>query len=260
MPSPPTSLDLSPHRFEPRPEFLGWVTQIASEITTALQGRDLAWLAAVGVEIESAMRPTRFSAQQLAAVSATPKVAPEIADRPFFDHYRLGEINAFASLEPAHCWDAEEHIERWERYAVFALRQIRTAYAYLGDVDGAPDLVGEGGKLVDAMNSAAGYTIEAMRALQIAHSLQFEARVLSEQNRRVAVERHAKNRSKRAEAIERADQGKHDGSAFTTLEAAAEYISGRLVKKAETQELYKYETVKKWLLASKWKPKHKRAP
>jgi len=250
---------LDPLDLPKRDEFFRWPALIIEELQALLAGRKLEWFQSIGEQIDKVLqsdvdgKPFDFDELSKQSQAHSTQQLPAT----LLQQYEPRSINVFASVEPAYKWDRfTVKSERWERYAVFAWQNIRQATNALGELDllGPTDI----GWFKLFYELAAGSTLDAQRATQIAQSLRIEHRNLSRRGKHAADELHKHDKSKRGDAIAMADLGRPPhGTPFPTQEAAAEYIYQSLTKK-NGRDFYKYETVKKWLIKVKWKPLHAR--
>lgn len=176
--------------------FLGWASQVHLEVVVLLQERDANWLNGVADQIRSVMAPPagEETGWRDLLLDANPS---RTAGTPF--PYLVGEagqLGLFAAREPRHDWSpGEPQTEQWERYAVFAALSIFQA---LKRVDAAEDASPHSDSL---LHEAGGLSIEAVRALQIAHSLKAGSLQRATSASGAAKARHAKTEPYKNRAI-----------------------------------------------------------
>jgi len=243
---PPLTLKLAD-----RLEFFGWPKQILFELRVMLKGRDDAWLTSVAEQV--------LMAQQM-----THPYAPNSLEQPdllrlddlayAFDLERPGQIGVFTAVEPKFDWDRTPlRTERWERYAVFALLNIRDAINLLGALPKDGPSADEAELAMFHFSQAGGFAMEAMRAMQIAHSLRIDDHFKSARGRKAAVARHEVFVPIRAEALAMANS-----RPFKTKEAALDHITANLVIDPTTSKCCSRSAASKWLNEAGWQPERKR--
>ncbi|WP_139146991.1 hypothetical protein [Hydrogenophaga sp. PML113] len=232
--------------------FAGWPAQILFEIKELLFDCSSDWLTAVASHIHELARTNRAD-----RVFDDPNGARESlahSESGQFSLYRQpGYIGVFAALEPSVAWDKiEPPTERWQRYAVFALMYLRDSVKILE----RRDRLQRTGRATSADNKylaldlseASAWALEAMRALQIAHSLRIDARAKSARGRKAAVARHVVFVSLKAEALEMADS-----RPFKTKEQALDYITSNLLIDSANNKFCSRSAASKWLREAGWK-------
>lgn len=163
--------------------FAGWPAQILFEIKELLFDCSSDWLTAVASHIQELV--TNKSADRIFDDADGPRESLAHSESGQFSLYRQpGHIGVFAALEPSVAWDKiKPPTERWQRYAVFALMYLRDSVKILARRE---QLQRNGRSTSDDhkylaldLSEAAAWALEAMRALQIAHSLRIDARAKS---------------------------------------------------------------------------------
>ncbi len=221
----PDPLDLPTGR-----DFSGWLTLIQSEIRDLLSGRDSSWVNAVA-DVVAALIANR-SPGISDALRFEMRSKDETSQLSFSELLRHpGRIGQFAVLESQAAWnDISPQPADWERYAVFALIQLRSCVAVLATLPRSEvsrdeiDTV-EVPQVVMTYERAASLAMEAMCGLQIARD-----------KRRAAEERTAK--SKHAASVLHKDRealldkaiGIAMSKPFRTKKAAAEEVVNQLPK------------------------------
>lgn len=97
-----------------------------------------------------------------------------------------------------------------------------------------------------------------MRALQVAHSIKLEERIISTRNRDNGIMANPNAEANRLRALEMAEE-----FPFRSMNKAAEHIADNLVKgttKAGKETFYGTDWIKAWLREASWTPQHKRKP
>ncbi len=236
--------------------FAGWPAQILFEIKELLSDRSSTWLTDVASHIHELV--TNESAQSVFDDTAGPRDSLAHSESEQFSSYRQpGHIGVFAALEPRVDWDqVDPPTERWQRYAVFALVYVRDSVKILE----RREQLQRTGRATSADNKylaldlseAAAWALEAMRALQIAHSLRIDTKSKSKSGRRAATVRHEAMSPYRRRAVEMATQG-----SFTTKTAAVDHITENLTINPEGTKFPSRRAVEEWLKAAAWKPRPK---
>lgn len=248
----PTTSD--PFLLPLRKEFGGWPQQILLEVFGLLQGRDGTWLNLVAAQVNAATDTITGLADLL-----NDFVEPNLTrsgEAPFgYLVEKPGRIGMFAAREQRFPWHtASPSTERWERYAVFALLCVRDAIELLEATDRSEHAY-ESDSLSFATHDRAGvFLLEAMRALQVVHSLRIDSRTKSELGRHAAKARHEALAEKRAEAVAMAN-----AHPFTTKRAAIDFIVENLELDPVKKSFPSRRSVEEWLMAASWVPAHKRA-
>lgn len=237
--------------------FAGWPAQILFEIQELLFDRSSEWLTAVASHIKELV--TTDNAQRIFDDVIGPKESLAHSESWQFSEYvQPGRIGVFAALEPGVAWDQlSPPTERWQRYAVFAFMHLRDSVKILARLD----KLESAGRATNADNrylsfdydEAGAWALEAMRALQIAHSLRIDTRKKSERGRNAANARHQAMKPKHAEAIAMANS-----RPFKTKREAIDFIAENLTVNAEGTEFCTRRRAGEWLLAAGWQPEGKR--
>lgn len=246
-----------PFDFPVQWSFAGWPTQILFEVQELLADRDSAWLTDVARHIRELVMG---DVDRLFDSDTGPsETLAHSKTWPFSLHTQPGHIGVFSALEPGVDWNKlSPATDRWERYAVFALMYIRDCIQTLSRSGvGA----GQGGWVSSsdtkhsalALNDAGAAALEAMRALQIAHSLRIDKRSKSASGRKAAIAKHDAMKPKRAKALDMANS-----RPFKTKREAIDFITDNLVIDEEKQKLCSRRAAGDWLLAAGWQPESKR--
>ncbi len=242
----------SPFDLPLRPEFFSWPSQIAAEATELVSCKDITWLSAVALQLESIVSK--------AAASPIPNVTEDLRNMKYFaslfrdianihpsvfrDMY--GDFNLLMEGHDSHDWSAEAvKSSKADRFLVFCLWKLVDANTELHSFTFEGD-----------MQKGGAYTIEAMRALQVAQSIKFEEQVISARNRENGVLANPNAEVNRLRALEMAEE-----LPFRSMSKAAEHIADNLVKgttKAGKETFYGTDWIKDWLRDAGWKPQHKR--
>lgn len=232
--------------------FAGWPAQILFEIKELLFDRSSDWLTAVASHIHELV--TTKNADRVFDDADGPSGSLAHSESGQFSLYRQpGHIGVFAALEPRVAWDkVEPPTERWQRYAVFALMYVRDSVKILA----RRDLLERSGRSTSTdqkylaldLSEAAAWALEAMRALQIAHSLRIDTRAKSARARNAAFVRHMASESLRAEALRMANS-----RPFKTKELALDFITSNLLTDAEKNKFCSRSAASKWLREAGWK-------
>lgn len=238
--------------------FAGWPTQILFETRELLADETSGWLTAVATHINGVVMS---NVDKLFDNAKGPSETLAHSETwPFSLHAQPGHIGVFAALEPGVSWDKlSPPTQRWQRYAVFALMYIRDCLNILEKLGDQPSQSSEPPSVSSKymsmqLNDAGAFALEAMRALQIAHSLRIDTRKKSESGRKAAKVRHDAMKPKHAEAIAMANS-----RPFKTKQEAIDFIAENLTVNAEGTEFCKRGTARNWLLAAGWEPIGKRA-
>lgn len=233
--------------------FAGWSSQILFEIRELLADKSSDWLTAVATHINEVVMS---NADKLFDSALGPRETLAHSERwPFSLHTQPGHIGVFAALEPGISWDKlSPPTERWQRFAVFALMYIRDCLKILEKLGDQPSHEsvpsGLSSKYVALqLNDAGAFALEAMRALQIAHSLRIDTRKKSDRGRKAAILKHDAMKPKHAEALAMANS-----RPFKTAQEAIDFIAENLTVNAEGTEFCKRDRAKKWLSKAGWKP------
>lgn len=215
--------------------FLGWASQTQFEAFHLLQNRDAEWLNGVAEQIRSVLAPTPGGEEnwQPLLLAANPS---RTAGIPFpFLVSEPGQLGLFAAREPHHTWQGSKpKTEQWERYAVFAALSIMQA---LKLADAAEENRARAARL---LHEAGGLAIEAVRALQIAHSLHAASSDRKSKASTAASARHAGREQLLARAKEIALS-----RPFQSKKAAAAEVIDRLTEEDGVRE-YDLDTVLGW--------------
>lgn len=151
-----------------------------------------------------------------------------------------GQLGLFAAREPQHDWSTgEPQTKQWERYAVFAALSIFQA---LKRVDAAEDEKAQANSL---LHEAGGLAIEAVRALQIAHSLEAASSDRKSKASRAASARYTGRDQLLARVKEIALS-----RPFPSKKAAAAEVINRLAEEDGVRE-YDLDTVLGWFREKK---------
>ena len=237
--------------------FAGWPAQILFEIQELLFDRSSEWLNKVASQID-ALVTTENADKIFEDVNGPRESLAHSESWQFSEYVQPGRIGVFAALEPGVAWDQlSPPTERWQRYAVFAFMYLRDSVKILARLDKAKSA----GRATNADNKylsfdydeAGAWALEAMRALQIAHSLRIDTRKKSERGRSAANARHQAMKPKHAEAIAMANS-----RPFKTKREAIDFIAENLTINAEGTEFCTRRRAGEWLLAAGWQPEGKR--
>lgn len=237
--------------------FAGWPLQILFETGELLEDESSEWLTAVATHINDVVMG---NVDKLFDNVKGPSDTLAHSKRwPFSLHTQPGHIGVFAALEPGVSWDKlSPPTQRWQRYAVFALMYIRDCLNFLAKLGDQPsqgsESPGVSSKYMSMqLNDAGAFALEAMRALQIAHSLRIDTRKKSDRGRNAAVARHEAMKPKHAEALAMANS-----RPFKTKREAVDFIAENLTINAEGTKFCSRRAAGEWLLAAGWQPEHKR--
>lgn len=228
-------------------EFMGWPSQLLSELRALLGQRDAAWMNEVAALIYSLMQDPALYVPAVTEKRTSLAVTEEMAQTLSFDY--PGQIGAFASIEASYPWEhASPHTQRWERFAVFSLMELSKCVRHLGERSSQPEVT----ELQGMFNAAGGFALGSMRGLQIAVSLKATDQDKSALGKKAAVARHSANKQKHAEALALANS-----RPFTTKEQALEFITNNLAWDAEGTRYVSRRAAGEWLRAAGWKPRPK---
>ncbi len=231
--------------------FAGWPAQILFEIQELLFDRSSEWLTAVATHIHKLVT-TENADEIFDDVNGSRESLAHSEPWQFSLHRQPGHIGVFAAIEPGVAWDQlSPPTERWQRYAVFAFMYLRDSVKILARLD-KPDRTGRATSADNKYLSldlyeAGAWALEAMRALQIAHSLRIDTRIKSDRGRKAAVVRHEIFVSLRAEALEMANS-----RPFKTKEQALDYITSNLLIDAAKNKFCSRSAASKWLREAGW--------
>jgi hypothetical protein len=237
--------------------FAGWPAQILFEIQELLFDRSSDWLTAVASHIQELV--TTDNTQKIFDDVNGPRESLAHSESWQFSEYvQPGRIGVFAALEPGVAWDQlSPPTERWQRYAVFAFMYLRDSVKILARLD----KVKSAGRATNADNKylsfdydeAGAWALEAMRALQIAHSLRIDTRTKSDRGRKAANARHEVMKPKHGEALAMANS-----QPFKSKREAVDYIAENLTINAEGTKFCSRRAATEWLSAAGWQPEGKR--
>ncbi|AOF84648.1 hypothetical protein BSY239_694 [Hydrogenophaga sp. RAC07] len=237
--------------------FAGWPTQILFETRELLADESSTWLTSVATHINEVVMS---NVDKLFDSAIGPRETLAHSERwPFSLHTQPGHIGVFAALEPGVSWDKlSPPTERWQRFAVFALMYTRDCLNILEKLGDQPSHEsvpsGLSSKYVAMqLNDAGAFALEAMRALQIAHSLRIDTRKKSDRGRNAAVARHEAMKPKHTEALAMANS-----RPFTTKREAVDFIAENLTINAEGTKFCSRRAAGEWLSAAGWQPERKR--
>lgn len=248
MPKPQTPravLFPSPDPFDlpERKEFWGWPAQLLTELGLLLRDKDTDWVNGVSSLVAQVMASAPQEVDAPSVVRHEDMALTFGLDDP-------GEIGVFANAETSFPWsERAPSTEQWERYAVFALVQLKGCIDQLEsmeDTGDTPDF------LSTAFSAAGGFALNAMRGLQVAVSLQREEREKSARGKKAALARHDAMKPKRAEALSMANS-----QPFKTKESAIDYISQNLTIDPEGKRFISRRAAAEWLREARWRPKGK---
>lgn len=251
----------TPLETQQRFEFSGWHRLIAEEVAQLLRDKTSDWLCAVALQIDGLLsQPMRESLRRI--VECSRSLTNSQGDTEIHPDEIPGQIHKFAALEPHSVWPQAGHpfaSARWERYAVFALWKIHDATRHLPSPTPQGEAPAELLTTLYGVDVSASLTIEAMRALQIAQVLKYQAEELSRANRERAAKRHEPNRDARERALYYARLGKNQstGEPFKSRAAAAQAIAPLLIKldgHSGTEGRYTDRVVERWLAEAGWTP------
>lgn len=237
-----------------RLEFFGWPKQILFELRVLLRDRDEEWLTSVAEQVHQALQ---MDVESRAGLFTTP-LEPDLLrldELPYaFDSERPGQIGIFTAVEPTFPWsEMTPRTERWERYAVFALLNIRDAIKLLGVLPTESPSGDDTDLAMIHFGNAGGFALEAMRALQIAHSLRIDSHSKSARGRSAAVMRHVVFVRIRTDAVDMANS-----RPFKTKEEALDFITSNLIIDPKTNKFCSRSAASKWLREAGWQPVSKR--
>lgn len=255
MPSKPRPLEVPlTTKLADRLEFFGWPKQILFELRVLLRDRTEEWLTSVAEQVHQALQ---MDVESRAGVFTTP-LEPDLLrldELPYaFDSERPGQIGIFTAVEPTFRWnEMTPRTERWERYAVFALLNIRDAIKVLGALPTQSPSGEDADLAMIHFSNAGGFALEAMRALQIAHSLRIDSRTKSNRGRMAANARHEAMKPKHAEALAMANS-----RPFKNKREAVDFIAENLTINAEGTQFCSRRAASDWLSAAGWQPERKR--
>lgn len=206
-------------------EFDGWLTQIHTEVKALLSRRDSAWVNAVAELVDRAVYGRSPGITDVLQYETS---MPEKSERSSFSFMldNPGRVGQFAAVEPDLDWDAiHPKPARWERYAVFALLQLRSCTSVLESCRQRPQADGTPLFLMTCHERAGSLALEAMRGLQIGRALQQDATERSEKAKHAADKRHQNRAALLDRAIEIAKS-----QPFPTKKAAAEEVVNQMPK------------------------------
>ncbi len=252
----------NPLDVEQRFEFSGWHQLIATEIEQLLDGKSDSWLTTVAQQIGEVlgMQWTKLKPEE---IESAPSIAQSHGVSPLHPDDVPGQIHTFAVLEPHFNWPdpkGKGGALRWERYAVFALWKIHDATRHLPRPSEPGDHTQTLLTTLYEVDVSASLTIEAMRALQIAQALKFEADEASKTAKDMAEKRHAASEPIRDLAMAYAKGGKDPKTQkpFGSRAFAARTIAEALPPKPGSQpgfeKFYTPRCVEDWLVEKKWEP------
>lgn len=228
--------------------FLGWASQIQFEAYHLLKDRDASWLNGVADQIRAvlALAPGTEDDWQKLLLEPNPS---RTADTPFpFLVSEQGQLGLFAAREPYHAWKGSKpKTMQWERYAVFAALSIAKAFEL---IDAAENDSGTSALL----HEAAGLAIEAVRALQIAHSLKAGAQQRTSSASSAARARHAKTQPYKNRAI-----ANTLARPFPSLVKAVEYLTENEPIDEDGKVFASTRSAEDWLRKAGFKPTKKNA-
>lgn len=223
-----------PFNIDFRVELSSPSAEIGHEVIGMLSGRDIHWLESIAQQNEALIRGA-WSGEE-------------------YSRRSYGDVNLFRLAEPGHAWEVEAvKSERWERYAVLCLWKLADAQLWLERLPDHPDKPPSRGLLAFRYGPAGAYTIEAMRALQIAQSILADQRQISIRNSKNATRGHAGTAPKREVALLMAET-----KPFKSSQKAAEYVADNLLKHENPDTFFSVDAIKRWLREADWKPRHKR--
>ena len=230
--------------------FLGWASQIHLEVVVLLQKRDTTWLNGVADQIRSVL--ARSSGDegdwQRLLLDANPS---RTAGTPFpYLVSEVGQLGLFAAREPLHDWSSgEPRSEQWERYAAFAALSVLQALK-LADV--AEE---EGAKAAELLHEAGGLAIEAVRALQIAHSLKAGSLQRTSSASGAAKARHAKTEPYKNRAI-----ANTMAMEFPSMVKAIDHLTENEPIDEDGKRFASRRAAEEWLRKAGFKPTRKNKP
>lgn len=211
----------SPFDLPLRPEFFGWPSQIAIEAKAIISTSDIAWLTAVGNQLErviskavAAPSPTAIGRlMSMPYFAAMFDDAMTIGRSTFRDMY--GDFNLLMEGHDAHDWDAElVKSTKTDRLLVFCLWKLVDAEAALGPLGGTGD-----------MERGGAYTVEAMRALQSAQMILMQMNIATNRSNQSNAVKTKNAKKNRADALAMANS-----MYFQDIEDAADYVAARIPK------------------------------
>jgi hypothetical protein len=252
-----TSLDV-----EQRFEFSGWHQLIASEVEQLLGGRSASWLTSVAKQIGQVL-DRQWTTLKPEEIESAPSIARSHGVSSLHPDDAQSQIHDFAVLEPHFNWPDPKRKGgslRWERYAVFALWKIHDATRHLPRTSEPGDHPQTLLTTLYEVDVSASLTIEAMRALQIAQGLKFEADEASRTAKDMAEKRHAASEPIRDLAMAYAKGGKDPktqkpfGSRAFAARAIAEALPPKPGSQPGFEKFYTPRCVEDWLVEKKWKP------
>lgn len=226
-----------------RAEFWGWPVQLLTELSLLLRDKDTDWVNGVSSLVAEVIASAPREVDAPSVVRHEDMALTFGLDNP-------GAIGVFANAEPSFQWsERAPATEQWERYAVFALMQLKGCIdqlEHLEHVADTPDLYST------ALSAAGGYALNAMRGLQVAVSLRREELDKSARGKKAALARHDAMKPTKAEALRMANS-----QPFKTKEAAIDYISQNLTFDPEGTRFVSRRAAAEWLREAGWKAKGK---
>lgn len=253
--------DQDPFDLPIRTEFFGWPTQIASEAEKLISNRDLGRLSEIASQLDRVIAAVA-ELENIGMDGPMPRLATLFRDtidlHPGVFREIYGDCNLLLAGHDDHDWQSEPtQSTRVERFAIFSLWKLIDANlelhhrAHPKGTDQAALT-----QIRNATHKGGAFTIEAMRALQVAQSLQLEERLISERNRKNRKLSNPNAEANRMKAIEMAGD-----QPFRSMNKAAEHIANNLVKdiRADGKEaFYSIDWIKVWLREAGWKPMNNR--
>lgn len=226
-----------------RKEFWGWPVQLLTEISLLLRDKGTDWVNGVSSLVTEVIASAPKQVDAPSVVRHDDMALTFGCDDP-------GEIGVFANAEQTFPWDERApSTAQWERYAVFALIQLKGCIDQLENLEPVQD---SHDFFSMAFSAAGGFALNAMRGLQVAVSLQQEGRNKSARGKKAALARHEATKPKHAEALRMANS-----KPFPTKEAALDYITQNLTFDPEGTKFVSRRAAADWLREASWKPKGK---
>ena len=242
----------SPFDLSIRYEFFGWPTQVANEAIALAPNKNLHWLTAIAIQLEkviaeAAARPKPRTSGHMQWLASLAREHTNVHITVYRDI--VGDFNLLMEAHDTHPWHKESvQSTKVDRFIVFCLWKLVDANTELLNQEPDRD------KLKATLKGGA-YTMEAMRALQVAQSIKHEEQMLSTRNRENGILANPNAEVNRLKALKMAGD-----QPFRSMNKAAEYVADNLVKgvtKAGKETFYSIDWIKCWLREAGWTPQHK---